>query len=222
MRTKPSLELCSSIFPAHQKTLSKSRKRKGGFVDFGHRFPRCCESRKESGNLLSLSTPCISGSSVPITRILPFLYLGSAEDSQNAGPLNSYGIEFILNVSVTAPDSPHVVKARYMKIPVQDSTSENLVDWFQSAFDFIDQVKKCDGKVLIHCVGGVSRSATIAVGYVMRHLQLSLDNAYRLVKEKRPTISPNLNFMGQLLEYEKQLIDKGGIELNSNLIDKYL
>lgn len=217
MRTKPSsLDLCSNVFPVVHKTLSKSRKRKGGFVEFGHRFPRFCESKPEAGNLLSLSTPCMSAANVPITRILPFLYLGSAEDSQNAGPLKSYGIEFIMNVSITAPDSPHVVKTHYMKIPVQDSTSENLVDWFQSAFDFIDQVKSCDGKVLIHCVGGVSRSATIAVGYVMRHLQLSLDNAYRLVKEKRPTISPNLNFMGQLLDYEKQLVDKGDIELNSN------
>ena len=31
----------------------------------------------------------------------------------------------------------------------------------------------------------------------------------RFVKEKRPSISPNLNFMGQLLQYEKQLTEKG-------------
>ena len=32
--------------------------------------------------------------------------------------------------------------------------------------------------------------------------------ACRFVKEKRPTISPNLNFMGQLMQYEKRLASK--------------
>ena len=49
-------------------------------------------------------------------------------------------------------------------------------------FFFADRVRACDGKVLVHCVGGVSRSATIAVGYVMRYMHLSLDNAYRYVQ----------------------------------------
>ncbi len=112
-------------------------------MEFAHRFPRLCESKKDAGNLFSVSAPCLSNVNVPITKILPFLYLGSAEDSQNAEPLKSYGIEFIMNVSVTAPDSPHVIKTNYMKIPVQDSTSENLVDWFQSAFSFIGELVRC-------------------------------------------------------------------------------
>jgi len=40
-------------------------------------------------------------------------------------------------------------------------------------------VKESDDHVLVHCVGGVSRSATIAIAYVMKHFSLSLDNAYR-------------------------------------------
>jgi dual specificity MAP kinase phosphatase len=34
-----------------------------------------------------------------------------------------------------------------------------------------------------------------------------LQNAYQFVKDKRPAISPNLNFMGQLVQFEKELLN---------------
>ena len=39
----------------------------------------------------------------------------------------------------------------------------------------------------------------------MKTMQLELSKAYEFVKDKRPCISPNLHFMGQLLEFQKQL-----------------
>lgn len=39
----------------------------------------------------------------------------------------------------------------------------------------------------------------------MRYLHLSVDDAYRYVKQRRPQISPNFNFLGQLSEYERIL-----------------
>ncbi|XP_015426629.1 PREDICTED: dual specificity protein phosphatase 6 isoform X2 [Myotis davidii] len=63
--------------------------------------------------------------------------------------------------------------------------------------------KKCG--VLVHCLAGISRSVTVTVAYLMQKLNLSMNDAYDIVKMKKSNISPNFNFMGQLLDFERTL-----------------
>ena len=66
-------------------------------------------------------------------------------------------------------------------------------------------MKAGGGRVLVHCHAGVSRSATVCMAYIMKTLNQDLRSAYDFVKSKRSCVSPNLHFMGQLLEFEKRL-----------------
>lgn len=59
--------------------------------------------------------------------------------------------------------------------------------------------------VLIHCLAGVSRSVTVTIAYLISALNMTLNEAYDFVKQRKPSVNPNLNFMGQLLEFERQM-----------------
>ena len=77
--------------------------------------------------------------------------------------------------------------------------------YWLSILSITDEIKAKNGKVFVHCRAGVSRSATVCIAYIMKHMGSDVTNAYEFVKTKRPCISPNLHFMGQLLEFQKQL-----------------
>ena len=44
-----------------------------------------------------------------------------------------------------------------------------------------DKVHEANGCVLVHCLAGISRSPTLAIAYIMKHMRMSSDDAYRYV-----------------------------------------
>nr|XP_020648679.1 dual specificity protein phosphatase 9 [Pogona vitticeps] len=170
---------------------------------------------------LSLSSDCSDAESEPLSsgmesegasppsfpvQILPNLYLGSARDSANLDTLAKLGISYILNVT---PNLPNLFEKNgdfhYKQIPISDHWSQNLSQFFPEAIEFIDEALSRNCGILVHCLAGISRSVTVTVAYLMQKLNLSLNDAYDLVKRKKSNISPNFNFMGQLLDFEKSL-----------------
>ncbi|XP_052810225.1 uncharacterized protein LOC128238388 [Mya arenaria] len=190
---------------------------KGGFLAFQTMYPSLCENKTSSyrcAGLTSLSQPCLPVSNVGPTRILPFLYLGSQQDALSKDITQVNEITYVLNVSSNGLKPDHIPDGHFLRIPVNDNYSAKLNPHFEQAFQFLDKVREANGCCLVHCLAGISRSPTLAIAYIMKHLNMSSDDAYRYVKDKRPTISPNFNFLGQLYEFEKHL--KRERELNNN------
>ena len=59
-----------------------------------------------------------------------------------------------------------IVTTRYDK---EDKPAEDLLSIFGSTCDLIEE-KRAEGKVLVHCRMGVSRSVALVMAYRMSHL----------------------------------------------------
>ncbi len=61
------------------------------------------------------------------------------------------------------------------------------------------------GRVLVHCMAGVSRSASLVIAYIMAKSRLSMLDAYSLVNHLRSVIEPNGHFLGQIERFRMEL-----------------
>lgn len=186
---------------------------KGGYDRFFTEYPEYCLTTKSLSSLNSQSSVDSACSSCGTPQhdqggpveILPFLYLGSALHASKKEVLDTIGISALLNVSADCPNHFEGTY-QYKCIPVQDNHKEDISCWFLDAIEFIDSVRDSSGRVLVHCQAGISRSATICLAYLMKRKRVRLDEAFEFVRRRRSIISPNFSFMGQLLQFESQLL----------------
>ncbi|KAL3226267.1 hypothetical protein MRX96_025177 [Rhipicephalus microplus] len=78
----------------------------------------------------------------------------------------------------------HCPGLRCKRLPASDSCHQNLKQFFDGAFQFLDEAHASGSRVLVHCHAGVSRSPTITVAYLMHHLRLPLVDAWSSLEQK--------------------------------------
>jgi protein-tyrosine phosphatase len=132
-----------------------------------------------------------------INQIDEKIFLGNYYGALNKLELELYGITHILNCALGLPN-PHPDFFKYENLDMIDVEEENLLHYLERALKFIDRADK----VYIHCHAGISRSASIVIGYFMYKNKISYEESYNIVKKKRNKIYPNDGFIEQLKNFE--------------------
>lgn len=152
----------------------------------------------------------------------PTFSIASAFGSSEKTPTNSLWLEERLgNIAVLD-----------MK-DIADDGIDSIRPHMEQAIAFIEEARWQGGKVLVHCRVGVSRSASIVIAYLMKHIELDLASAYLLTRSRRLNIliqvravqwrqeimcreadfrwsspQPDLPFMATLHAFEADLLDE--------------
>jgi len=102
--------------------------------------------------------------------------------------------------SASSRDGKSLTGLTRLSIPIADSQNTSLLDVLPEALGFIDDAlnERRDSIVLVHCYAGVSRSPSCVIAHLMDTMDISMLAGFKKVREARPCIRPNQNFLGQL------------------------
>ncbi|CAF1257200.1 unnamed protein product [Didymodactylos carnosus] len=157
--------------------------------------------------------------------IKDFLYLGSAPTSKNINGLKTLNITHIVNLAGKCHFPSDFIYGEF-HIPDRSESTEKFDEHLEPLLKFIDEARTTPGhnsRVLVHCQGGISRTPTIAIIYLMHSLHMTLNDAFQLVQEKRPNMRPNTDHLKKLLKVEQSMFGKNSISeeaLQTFLVNK--
>ncbi|XP_078386904.1 dual specificity phosphatase 29-like [Cetorhinus maximus] len=138
-----------------------------------------------------------------IDEVWPNLYIGDLVIAHDKKQLRKMGITHVLNAAHSKWGSVgdqifYGKKINYYGIVADDSPEFDLSIYFYTAAEQIHQTLNTpDVKLLVHCILGMSRSASLVLAYLMIYHNRSLLDAVNRLVLYRP-VSPNWGFLQQL------------------------
>jgi len=92
----------------------------------------------------------------PSVILEPYLFLGNCISAHDTNRLSALGIRYILNVAIRDVElCPYYSSdIRTLTIDLRDDDRENILRVFDQAFAFIDEAKRNQSRILVHCSHG--------------------------------------------------------------------
>lgn len=129
------------------------------------------------------------------------IFLGS-QTCTDENTLIKHNIKHVISIGC----NPLCEDIRVFKYEIEDNGDNHNVKYFFNTVipDTHRVINECiynKEPILVHCLAGRSRSATVIITWLMIHKKMSYQEALLYVKERRPVVSPNITFV----DYMKQL-----------------
>ncbi|XP_036869258.2 dual specificity protein phosphatase 13B isoform X2 [Manis javanica] len=146
-----------------------------------------------------------------IDEVWPSLFLGDAYAARDKNKLVQLGITHIVNVAAgkfqvdTGAKFYRGMPLEYYGIEADDNPFFDLSVYFLPVARYIRTALSVpQGRVLVHCAMGVSRSATVVLAFLMICENMTLVEAIQAVQAHR-NICPNSGFLRQLQVLDNRL-----------------
>ncbi|XP_036784722.2 dual specificity protein phosphatase 13 isoform X10 [Manis pentadactyla] len=146
-----------------------------------------------------------------INEVWPSLFLGDAYAARDKNKLAQLGITHIVNVAAgkfqvdTGAKFYRGMPLAYYGIEADDNPFFDLSVYFLPVARYIrTALSVSQGRVLVHCAMGVSRSATVVLAFLMICENMTLVEAIQVVQAHR-NICPNSGFLRQLQVLDNRL-----------------
>lgn len=155
-----------------------------------------------SADILLLTRPAFYN----LDLIVPGLYL-TAVTGLFWENIREKNVKLIINATHELPMLKSKDFVSY-RVPVEDSEEDRSIGkYLEDVADLIEATRQESGRgaTIVHCMGGVSRSTTLVLAYMIKYTNLDLHQAFRHVHSLRPVIRPNMTFMSLLRDLEIRL-----------------
>lgn len=144
------------------------------------------------------------------SEIVPGLFISDMYTATSPATIRGLGITHV--ASVVKRGCPRFPTGMdHICIPIDDTHDAHLIEYLDFTIRWIRRAFDRRGQVMIHCIWGMSRSASIAIAYLMASKGWSLEDALRHTVSKRQVVRPNSGFMRQLKTYEHVLRERARI-----------
>uniref|UniRef100_A0A673UYH7 Dual specificity protein phosphatase 13B n=1 Tax=Suricata suricatta TaxID=37032 RepID=A0A673UYH7_SURSU len=151
-----------------------------------------------------------------VNEVWPNLFLGDAYAARDKSKLTQLGITHVVNVAAgkfqvdTGAKFYRGMSMEYYGIEADDNPFFDLSVYFLPAARYIRTALSVpQGRVLVHCAMGVSRSATVVLAFLMICENMTLVEAIQTVQAHRD-ICPNSGFLQQLQVLDNRLAREMG------------
>jgi len=135
---------------------------------------------------------------LPMTRLCSRLFVGGIKDAERLATDNPAGITTV--ISLCAEEVvPKRRDVKYVRIPIDDDRPISLPQFEAVMTAIAEHVRY--GKVLLHCVGGMSRSPIFAAAWMHRVGYLHIESALLEIAELRPLIDPSPVLLKSVMEH---------------------